>query len=81
MKTFRTIHVLSMLGYLGATLHGLYAGTDAVLPAMQLLYEGTGLVVLFMTVYWLVLVVYRRAEAKRKAPVPNSAYRRNAGAR
>ncbi len=81
MKTFRTIHILSMLAYLGATLHGLYAGTDAVLPAMQLLYQGTGLVVLFMTVYWLVIAAVRRTEIKRKAPVPNPPYRRHAGAR
>ncbi len=81
MKAFRAIHVLSLVAYLGATLHGLYAGTDAVLPAMQLLYQGTGLVVLFMTIYWLVLVAVRRAEARRKAPVSNPAYRRHAGVR
>jgi sulfoxide reductase heme-binding subunit YedZ len=80
-KTFRTIHILSLLSYLGATLHGLYAGTDAVLPAMKLLYEGTGLVVIFMMVYWLVMQYFKRAEARAKAPVANPAYRRHAGTR
>jgi hypothetical protein len=36
MRLFRLIHVLSLVGYLGVTLHGLYAGTDrptaAILP-------------------------------------------------
>ncbi len=33
MRTFRIIHVLSLIGYLGATCHGIYAGTDSPLPA------------------------------------------------
>jgi len=55
MNAFRKIHILSLVGYLGVTLHGLYAGTDAPLLTMQLLYRGTSLVVVFLTVYWLVL--------------------------
>jgi len=78
-KAFRAIHVLSLLSYVGVTLHGLYAGTDAALPAMKLLYEGTGLVVIFMTVYWLVMLAFKKAEARRKAPVANPPYRRHAG--
>jgi len=54
-KAFRAIHVLSLAGYLGVTLHGFFAGTDSPLPAMKILYIGTGLVVVFLTVYWLVL--------------------------
>lgn len=55
VKTFRSIHVLSLVGYLGATLHGLFAGTDSALPVTTLLYAGTFLVVVFLTVYWLYL--------------------------
>jgi len=54
MKAFRSIHWLSFVAYLGVTLHGIYGGTDSPLVAMQLLYRGTALVVIFLTVYWLV---------------------------
>lgn len=70
MKSFRSIHVLSLLGYLGVTLHGLYAGTDAPLVAMQLLYKGTALVVIFLTVYWLWLKYVQYLESQPK-PVPH----------
>ena len=54
-KTFRTIHLFSLLGYLGATLHGLFAGTDSALPATMFLYAGTFLMIVFLTVYWLIV--------------------------
>jgi sulfoxide reductase heme-binding subunit YedZ len=67
VKTFRSIHVLSLLGYLGVTLHGIYAGTDSPLIAMQLLYKGTALVVIFLTTYWLGQKYMQNREAKEKA--------------
>ena len=70
MKKFRSIHFLSLIGYLGVTLHGLYAGTDAPLLAMQLLYKGTALVVIFLTVYWLWLKYVQYLESQPK-PVPH----------
>ena len=66
MKAFHSIHVLSLLGYLGVTLHGLYAGTDSPLVSMQLLYKGTALVVIFLTIYWLGLKYMQKQEAKEK---------------
>jgi len=54
-KAFRAIHVFSLVSYLGTTLHGLFAGTDSALPITMLLYAGTFLVVVFLTVYWLVM--------------------------
>ena len=66
-RAFRVIHILSLLGYLGATLHGIYSGTDTSLPTMQLLYKGTGLVVLFLTIFWVVLISLRKLEARQKA--------------
>ena len=54
-KAFRSIHMLSLVGYLGATLHGLFAGTDSALPVAKLLYAVTFLVVIFLTAYWLVI--------------------------
>jgi len=67
MKAFRSIHLLSLLGYLGVTLHGIYAGTDSPLLSMQLLYKGTALSVIFLTLYWLVLKYMEKREAKEKA--------------
>lgn len=55
MPFFRAVHTLSIFAYLGATLHGLFAGTDSALWVTRWLYLLTFLVVLFMTVYWLAL--------------------------
>jgi hypothetical protein len=59
--------VLSLLGYIGVTLHGYFSGTDTALPSMQILYEISGLAVLFLTVYWLVLLGIRNGERRRQA--------------
>lgn len=67
INTFRSIHLLSLLGYLGVTLHGLYAGTDSVLLTMQFLYKGTALVVIFLTTYWLGQKYIQMREAREKA--------------
>jgi predicted ferric reductase len=53
MKAFRYIHYSSLIAYLGATLHGFFAGTDSSLPFAGLMYGGTFLVVVFLTVFWL----------------------------
>ena len=63
-RAFRSIHLLSLLGYLGATLHGLFAGTDSALPITKSLYAGTFLVVIFFTVYWLII----RFQGREPAP-------------
>jgi predicted ferric reductase len=68
MRTFRLIHVLSLLGYLGATLHGLYAGTDAPLLAMQIMYKGTLLVVVFLLAYWIVAALQQKSLDRKKGP-------------
>lgn len=61
-RAFRAIHVLSLLGYAGATLHGLYAGTNSALTVTQLLYILSALVVLFLTAYWVVLGLMTKRE-------------------
>jgi predicted ferric reductase len=55
MKAFRVIHVLSLVAYLAAVAHAFVSGTDSALPAVQIMYAGTFLVVVFLTVYWLVV--------------------------
>jgi predicted ferric reductase len=81
---FRAIHVLSLVGYIGVTLHGYYSGTDTALPSMQILYKVTGLAVLFLTVYWLVQLGMRNAERRRQAAAlqaANAAQKRQIPAR
>jgi predicted ferric reductase len=67
MNNFRLIHYTSLLAYLGVTLHGLYSGTDSPLISMQYIYRGAGLVIVFLTVYWLVLKFQTERESKLKA--------------
>jgi predicted ferric reductase len=64
---FRAIHVFSLLGYLGVTLHGLFAGTDSGLPVTRILYGGSFLVILFLTVYWFAM---KRLNATKPIPAP-----------
>ena len=48
-KRWRQLHYLSFVAYLGATIHGVMAGTDTGNLGMQALYWGSGLLVLFLT--------------------------------
>ncbi|MEJ2710607.1 MAG: ferric reductase-like transmembrane domain-containing protein [Anaerolineales bacterium] len=61
-KTFRTIHVLSLVAFLGAAVHGFFSGTDSPLLATQVLYAGTFLSVVFLTSYWLIYMVQKRLQ-------------------
>jgi len=61
-KVFRSIHLLSILSYLGTTLHGLFAGTDSALPITMLIYAWTFLVVVFLTAYWLIMRTFKKDE-------------------
>lgn len=61
-KLFSRIHVLSLVAFVGAALHGLLSGTDSPLLATRLMYSGTFLSVVFLTVYWLVLLVMKKRQ-------------------
>ena len=74
-QAFRSIHMLSLAGYIGATLHGLFAGTDSALPVTKLLYVGTSLVILFLTVYWIVIGLMTKQEKARAAAIAARARR------
>lgn len=52
-KTFRVLHYSSFIAYFGATVHGIFSGTDSGLAATQLMYLETGLVVIMFTIYYL----------------------------
>ncbi len=76
-QAFRSIHILSLLGYLGATLHGLFAGTDSALPITTFIYAGTFLVVVFLTVYWFAMkALNKRTEKKLPEPAPVRTYQK-----
>ncbi len=68
-QAFRSIHILSLAGYLGVTLHGVFGGTDSALPVTRLIYAGTFLVVVFLTAYWLVMRALNKPAPKPAAPV------------
>ena len=62
MDLFRKLHYLSLVAYVGTTLHGLYAGTDSALAITNILYKGTALLTLFVLAYWLIMLWYRKQE-------------------
>ena len=62
-KTFRLIHLASFFAYAGVTVHGLMAGTDSPLWTVQLMYGGTALVIVFLTIYWIMMTSLKRLEA------------------
>ncbi len=76
-KTFRAIHTLSLVGYVGATLHGLYAGTDSALWMTKAMYALTFIVIVFLTVYWLAIVNLNKREKAQIAARAAAAQRRN----
>ncbi len=61
-KTFRAIHLVSYLAFIGTALHGLLAGSDSPLWTVQAMYIGTTLVVVFLTAYR----IFMSAQAKRQ---------------
>ncbi|HMK09801.1 MAG TPA: hypothetical protein VK449_12300 [Anaerolineales bacterium] len=67
---FRSIHYLSYLGYLLVTLHAWFAGTDTPLAATRLIYLAGFLVIVFLTVFRLVLSLEARAQ-RSFPPKPN----------
>lgn len=63
-KTFRVIHLASFVAYAGVTIHGLMAGTDSPLLATQLMYAGSALAIVFLTVYWLVMMLQNKTSTR-----------------
>ena len=66
-QTFRKVHYLSIPAYLGATLHGLFTGTDSPLFAVGMVYLITFLVTVFLFGYWAVTLYQRKVEEREKA--------------
>ena len=77
MRAFRLIHIASLAAYLGATIHGFFAGTDSSLGYVQLMYAGTFLVMVFLSTYWIVWARQNRSVLKGQTPVePRPPYQR-----
>ncbi len=55
MKAFKTIHYLSLVSYAGVVLHSFLSGTDSSVPAVQILYIVTSMVVVLLTGYWIIM--------------------------
>lgn len=70
---FKSIHTLSVFGYLGVILHAFFSGSDSSLPIAQLIYLSSFLVVVFMTAYWLLVRGKQVKQEKSKRPaLPNA---------
>jgi predicted ferric reductase len=63
-RTWRLIHYFSFLTFALAVLHGIFAGTDSTVPAIQILYWATGAALLFLLVY---RILVTRFAAKKQA--------------
>ncbi len=78
-KTFRSLHVLSFLAYAGVTLHAFFAGTDSALWSAKLIYAGSALVVVFLTVYWYLMTRFKPRPVSAQGQTLNPAsYKINA---
>jgi sulfoxide reductase heme-binding subunit YedZ len=62
---WRRIHLLSLLGFLAALIHGVAAGSDSSTPGMLALYAVSGLSTLGLTVYRTIMGVRRNATTTR----------------
>ncbi len=67
-KRWRTLHYLSFLAFVGATVHGLMAGTDTAAPLIRWAYAIAGAIVAFLFVYRIVLAVAARAFPQATLP-------------
>jgi predicted ferric reductase len=68
-KRFKSIHMLSLLGYFTAVLHAFFSGSDSSIGAVQFVYLSTFMVVVFLTAYWLVLGMLTKQEKAQRQPV------------
>jgi DMSO/TMAO reductase YedYZ heme-binding membrane subunit len=67
-KRWRQVHYLSFLAFLGATVHGLMAGTDTAARGFVVAYAVLLAVVTFLLAYRIVLAVGARRERPRATP-------------
>ncbi len=66
-RTWRLIHYLSFLTFALALLHGILAGTDSPLMALQIFYWFTGASLLFLFVYRILITRFAAKKSTRAA--------------
>ena len=67
MKTFRAIHLLSFISYIGVTLHGFLSGTDTPLMSVMAMYVVSFLIIVFLTLYWLFVLIISKQRKNARA--------------
>lgn len=67
-KRWRTLHSVTFLAFLGATAHGLMSGTDTSAPWAFWMYLVSAALVVFLTVYRIVLAVAGRVAPTAAMP-------------
>jgi len=77
-KRWRTLHYVTFLAFLGATVHGLMSGTDTSAPWAFWMYLVSATLVVFLTVYRIVLAIAGRVAPT--APMPTTRTARNVSA-
>ncbi len=72
-RAWRTLHYVTFLAFLGATAHGLLAGTDSGTPWAWWIYVGSTVVVVFLLTYRVVLSITRAGSpGAGRAPIGRS---------
>jgi methionine sulfoxide reductase heme-binding subunit len=69
-RAWRTLHYVTFLAFLGATLHGIAAGSDASAGWAQALYLGSAVVVTFLLVYRIAVAIAARGTSRAAVPSP-----------
>ena len=69
-RAWRTLHYVTFLAFLGATVHGVAAGSDSSSPWAQWLYLGSAVVVTFLLVYRIAMSMATRAARPSARPAP-----------
>lgn len=59
-RVWRTLHYVTFLAFLGATVHGIMAGTDSSAPWAQAIYLAAGATVAFLLTFRIAMSVARR---------------------
>jgi predicted ferric reductase len=72
-KRWRTLHYVTFLAFLGATVHGLMAGTDTSAPWAFWMYLVSAALVVFLTVYRIVLSIAGRVSPATTMPTTRTA--------
>jgi predicted ferric reductase len=66
-RAWRLIHYLSFLTFALALLHGIFAGTDSTVVAIQIFYWATGAALLFLLVYRILVTKFAARKQARAA--------------